>query len=144
MILIYLLIIVLFAVLLFWTWNNTKSFEQITQRISFIIIGLIILAIITLILFNISKAGINYPNTDIIGEIRKIALLIFIPINGYLSLPHIASIKTEIDEKEDEKNVKRRIIILLIVFIIAIIIETKYLKGFQNGIIQIIMNKNVL
>lgn len=141
-IVIYMIIILLFAVLLFWTWNNTRDFEKTEQRILFILIGIVILSILTLILFNISKIGVNYPNNDIMKEIRKISLLLFIPINGFLSLPHIASIKTAITlGKETDEKIKKKIIILGIIFIVGIIIETIYLKDFQNGIIQIVNSK---
>ena len=66
---IYMIIIILFAVLLFWIWNNCKDFEDTTQKIKFIIIGLIILSIVTLILFNVSKIGVNYQNKDIMKAI---------------------------------------------------------------------------
>ena len=141
-IIMYLMIIILFVVLLFWTWNNSKDFQENKAKIKFILIGLISLSMVTFILFNLSKIGIDYPNEDIMKEIRKIALLLFIPINGFLTLPHIASIKTEIQlgAKEEEK-IKRKIILIAIVWIIAIIIETIYLKDFQKGIIQIINTK---
>ena len=141
-IIMYLMIIVLFVVLLFWTWNNSKDFQENKAKIKFILIGLILLSMVTFILFNLSKIGIDYPNEDIMKEIRKIALLLFIPINGFLTLPHIASIKTEIQlgAKEEEK-IKRKIILIAIVWILAIIIETIYLKDFQKGIIQIINTK---
>ena len=141
-IIMYLMIIVLFVVLLFWTWNNSKDFQENKAKIKFILIGLISLSMVTFILFNLSKIGIDYPNEDIMKEIRKIALLLFIPINGFLTLPHIASIKTEIQlgAKEEEK-IKRKIILIAIVWILAIIIETIYLKDFQKGIIQIINRK---
>ena len=141
-IIMYLMIIILFVVLLFWTWNNSKDFQENKAKIKFILIGLILLSIVTFILFNLSKIGIDYPNEDIMKEIRKIALLLFIPINGFLTLPHIASIKTEIQlgAKEEEK-IKRKIILIAIVWILAIIIETIYLKDFQKGIIQIINTK---
>lgn len=139
---IYMIIIILFAVLLFWTWNNCKDFEDTTQKIKFIIIGLIILSIVTLILFNVSKIGVNYQNKDIMKAVRKISLLLFIPINGFLSLPHIASLKTEINfGTNDDEKTKRKIIILGIIFILAIIIEIIYLKEFQNGIIQMINSR---
>lgn len=142
-IIIYLIIFLLYVVLLFWTWNNTKDFEKIEQRIAYMGIGLIVLGIITFIIFNISKIGVNYPSQDIVREIRKISLLLFIPINGFFSLPHIASIKSEIrlGKVEHEKS-KKKIIILGIMFIVGIIIEIIYLKDFQNGIIQILNAKS--
>ena len=48
-ILIYLIIALLFAVLIFWTWNNTKDFDDTKQRITFIIFGIIILGIVFII-----------------------------------------------------------------------------------------------
>lgn len=140
-ILIYLIIVVLFGVLLFWTWNNTKDFGENTKRIKFITIGFIILSIITLILFNISKIGVNYESKDIMKEIRKISLLLFIPINGFLSLPHIANIKSTINLGSNDEKTKRKIITLGIILIISIVIEIIYLKDFQSGIIQIIKSK---
>lgn len=141
-ILIYFIIVVLYAVLIFWTWNNTKDFEENPQRIIFITCGIIVLGIVTLLIFNLSKIGVEYPNKEILTGVRRIAVLLFIPINGFLSLPHIAKIKSDISlgTVEDEKN-KKRIIILGIVMIATIIIEVFYLKDFQNGIIQILNNK---
>ena len=142
-VMIYIIIAVLFAVLLFWTWNNEKNFEKGSSKAIFMIIGLIALGIVTLIIFNISKSGIEYPNVNILKEVRKIALLIFIPINGYLSLPHIANLKYEIDEGTDEQKTKRKIIILGVVIIIAVILEIIYLKDFQKGIIDILKLKGI-
>ena len=140
-IIIYIAIILLFTLLLFWTWNNVKDFENIVQKISFIVIGLIAITIITLIIFTISKTGVQYPNEEMVGQIRKMALLVFIPINGLISLPHIARIYVNIQDGAEEEKTKRKIIILGIVIIVAIIVETVYLKSFQNGIIQILNSK---
>ena len=140
-IMIYIIIFVLFAVLLIWTWKSENDFENKSSKIIFLIIGIIILSFITLIIFNISKIGIQYPNNDILREVRKMALLIFIPVNGYLSLPHFASIKSEISEGIDDKKTKRKILILFAVLVIWAILEIKYLKEFQNGIIQILSSK---
>ena len=56
---IYFIIIILFAVLFLWIWNNTKDFEDNLKKIKFIAIGIIALFIITFIIFNISKIGIT-------------------------------------------------------------------------------------
>ena len=140
-IIIYIAIILLFTLLLFWTWNNVKDFENIVQKISFIVIGLIAITIITLIIFTISKTGVQYPNEEMVGQIRKMALLVFVPINGLISLPHIARIYINIQDGTEEEKTKRKMIILGIVIIVAIIVETVYLKSFQNGIIQILNSK---
>ena len=141
-ILIYLIIALLFIVLILWTWNNTKEFEQTSERIIFITIGTGIIAIVTLIYFAISKIGITYPKAEMIGQVRKIAVLVFTPINGFLSLPHIASLKMKIKMKsEEDSKSKKKIIILGIIFIVATIVEINYMKNFQNGIIQILNSK---
>lgn len=141
-ILIYLIIVVLFIVLILWTWNNTKEFEQTSERIIFITIGTGIIAIVTLIYFAISKIGITYPKAEMVKQVRKMAILIFTPINGFLSLPHIASLKMKIKMKtEENEKIKKKIIILGIIFIVATITEISYMKNFQKGIIQILNNK---
>ena len=141
-ILIYLIIALLFVVLIFWTWNNTKDFDDTKKRITFIIFGIIILGVVTLIFFNISKVGIEYPKKEMVNQVRKLTMLIFIPVNGFLSLPHIASLKMKIKFKtEDDSMLKRKIKILGIVFIVATIFEILYMKDLQNGIIQILNRK---
>lgn len=140
--LIYLVIILLFVVLVFWSWNNTKEYKNVKERVKFITIGIVGLIIVTTIIFYISKIGIKYPNKEIENQVRKIVILIFVPINGFLSLPHIASIKAKMQEKMvEEEKIKKRIILLVIIFIVSIVIEINYIKGFQSGIIQMLNNK---
>ena len=143
MITIYFIILILFAVLILWIWNNTKDFEDNLKKIIFSIVGIVSLFIITLIIFNISKIGITYPSKEILKQVRRISILLCVPINGYLSLPHIAKIVSDIKTNSinDEKS-KKRIIILAIVIIIATIFEICYLKDFQKGIIANLINKN--
>ena len=141
MIAIYFIIIILFAVLILWTWNNTKDFIDNSKKIKFIGIGIVALFIITFIIFLFSKIGLTYPNKEILKQVRRISILLCAPINGYLSLPHIAKIKSDIETNaiDDEKG-KKRIIILSIIIIIAIILEIFYLKDFQRGIIENMAN----
>ena len=141
-VIIYIVIAVLFGVLIVWTWNNSKSLQTNNKKITFILVGLAILFIITFIIFSIARIGISYPNNEIMKQVRKIAILIFMPVNGFLSLPHIANIKAEVEKGNyEQEKLKRRIIIFGIVWLILIIFEIIYLKDFQNGIIQI-LNKN--
>ncbi len=141
MIVIYFIIIILFAVLFLWIWNNIKDFEDNSQKIKFYIIGVAALFLITFIIFNISKIGITYPNKEILKQVRRTAILLCVPINGYLSLPHIAKIILDIktNSVDDEKS-KRRIIILATIIFLAIIFEVFYLKDFQKGIISSLIN----
>ena len=58
-ILIYLIIALLFAVLIFWTWNNTKEFEETSERIIYIIVGIAVVAIVTIIFLYVYKKEIK-------------------------------------------------------------------------------------
>ena len=135
-------IIILFLVYIFWTWNNTKCFEGNIIRISYILIGTLFITLLTYIIFLISKNGMKYPNEDIAKELRNIILRVFIPINGFITLPRIANIIGKIKNDEiDGEKLKKKIIIFSIVNIIVIIFECIYFKNIQNGILQIINSK---
>ena len=139
---IYLIIIILFSVLIFWTWNNSVDFEENKKRVKFIAFGILILYVVTLIIFNISKIGVAYPNISVIKQVRRITVLLFTPLNGYITLPHIAKIFSIIKtNSEEDDKIKKRIIILFIVVLIFSIIEIQYINGFQNGIINFMQNR---
>ena len=144
MIFIYLIILVLFAILILWTWNNVKDFEDNEKKFKFIIIGIIVLLISTYIIFTISKIGIKYPNDKVQKYVRRIAILLCVPINGYISLPNIAKIKSDIYTNSiDEEKSKKRIIVLIAIITIITIFEIFYLKDFQKGIIYNLANKSL-
>lgn len=132
---IYLMIIILFLVLILWTCNNTKNFENKFQRVLYIVLGLAINSIIVAIIFNISKSGINYSNIEIMKEMRKFILLIFTPINGLLTMPIGANAIIGI---RDGENKNKLLLILSIIFVIAIIFECSYFESIQRGVLQII------
>ena len=141
-IIIYGVIVILFAVYFSWTWNNTKDFEGNFYRILYTVIGTVIITLGTYIVFLISKGGINYPNIEMIGKIRNIILLIFVPINGFIILPQIA--RTIGKMKKDNitnDELKKKIILFIIIIIIVITIECSYFKNIQNGIIVQFNNK---
>lgn len=136
------IIVVLFIIYIVCAWNSTKEFENTLMRISFIFVGTLFITVLTLILFWISKIGVQYPKKEMIGEVRRIILLSFIPINGFVTLTQSASIfaqaKSGMVSKEDmQKKIKR----LVIIFIILIVFEAIYFKNIQNGMIRIIQNK---
>ena len=136
------IIVVLFIIYIVCAWNSTKEFENNLLRISFIFVGTLFITLLTLILFWISKIGVEYPKKEMIGEVRRIILLSFIPMNGFLMLTQTASIfaqaKSGMVSKEDmQKKIKR----LVIIFIVLIVFEAIYFKNIQNGMIKIIQNK---
>ena len=138
------IIFVLFVVYVVFVWNSTKEFENIIIRVSYILIGTVFITILTLILFLISKIGIQYPKKEMIGEVRKIVVFAFIPINGFVILTQAARLFTQaksgmVSKEDMEKKIKR----LIIIFIVLIIIEVVYFKSIQNGMIRIIQSKKV-
>ena len=133
------IIFVLFLVYVVFVWNSTKEFENIIIRVSYILIGTLFITFFTLIIFWISKMGVEYPKKEMVGEVRRIVLLVFIPINGFITLTQVASIfvqaKSGMVSKEDmEKKIKR----MIIIFVVLIIIEVIYFKNIQNGMIRFI------
>ena len=135
------IIFVLFVIYIVFVWNSTKEFENTIIRVSYILIGTLFITLLTLMLFWISKIGVEYPKKEMIGEVRRIVLLVFTPINGFITLTQVASIfvqaKSGMVSKEDmQKKIKR----FVIIFVVLIIIEVIYFKNIQNGMIRFIEN----
>ena len=140
---IYFIIFLLFVVYIVWTWNSTKEFEDQKIRIAYILVGTLFITMVTLILFVISKIGVNYPKKEMVGQVQKIVLLVFTPINGFIVLTQFSSVFQQIrsgmvSKDKIEKKIKR----LLIIFAMLIIIECIYFKNVQYGIIEIINSKS--
>ena len=130
-----LMILILFIVLILWTWDSTRKFENALYRVIYIIGGIVSNFLIAFIIFNISKSNINYPSIKVMKEIRKIMLLTFIPLNGIITMPFIANI---INKIKDGENQKKRILIISIISILVIIIEIFYFQNIQIGILKMI------
>lgn len=141
--LIYFIVFLLFVVYIVWTWNSTKEFEDQKIRIAYLLVGTLFIAMVTLIIFVVSKIGVNYPKKEMIGQVQKIVLLVFTPINGFVVLTQFSSVFQQIrsgmvSKDKMDKKIKR----LLIIFAILIIIECIYFKNVQYGIIKIINSKS--
>lgn len=135
--LIMIIVLALFIVLIRFTWLKLNEYDQ-TQKTLLCTIGIIVSLIITSILFSISQKGIEYSNIEAMKRVRMILIAVFTPINGITFMPFFADILTkiknsEIDQQEETKRIIKLVIILLVIFII----ETKYLKSIQLGIIDV-------
>ncbi len=132
------IIIVMFLVLLGWTWSSLEDIEK-TKKIEYIIVGFVVVYIITIIIYQISKIGISYENREIMKAIQNILVLVFSIVNGYILLPYIFKKIVQIQNDEiDDKKFKKSIVILITVIIILTIIESNYLANAQNETLQII------
>lgn len=135
--LIMIIVLALFMVLIRFTCLKLNEYDQ-TQKTLLCTIGIIVSLIITSILFSISQKGIEYSNIEAMKRIKMILIAVFTPINGITFMPFFADILTkiknsEIDQQEETKRIMKLAIILLVIFII----ETKYLKSIQLGIIDV-------
>ena len=140
---IYFIIFLLFVVYIVWTWNSTKEFEDQKIRIAYLIVGTLFIAMVTLIIFLVSKIGVNYPKKEMVGQVQKIVLLVFTPINGFVVLTQFSSVFQQIRSgMVSKEKMDKKIKTLLIVFTILIIIECIYFKNVQYGIIKIINSKS--
>ena len=127
----------IFCVLIIGTWHYLGNIEK-TKKIVFIIIGIFVSYLITMILFSISKSGVTYPSNEIEQMVHNMIVTIFTGLNGILVLPYLGRLWDKISEEEITKQqFQKRICILLIIAIIVFIQEINYLKGVQNGILEI-------
>ncbi len=127
----------IFCVLIIGTWHYLGNIEK-TKKIVFIIIGIFVSYLITMILFSISKSGVTYPSNEIEQMVQNMIVTIFTGLNGILVLPYLGRLWDKISEEEITKQqFQKRICILLIITIIVFILEINYLKGVQNGILEI-------
>ncbi len=137
MVIIISIIVAVYLLMIAWTWQSLESLEK-TKKVAFIVIGIIISYIVTLIIFNISQQGVNYQNEITKHEIKKILVLLFTALNGVIFIPYIAKLFTRVKENEiEDYKLRKKIIILVIIFIICMFFENMYLKDIQNGIINI-------
>ena len=140
MAILYITAIIFIFVIISFTWYTLEQLE-IIEKVIFIAIGLMASLFVTLILFNYSSEGIEYPVYEMFTKIRNITILAIMPINAILILPYLGKqiAKLRFDEITEDKFSKR-IIIFAVILIAFAIFEVKYLNAMQLGILSI-MNK---
>ena len=128
--------IILFIVLGIIIYNGLNGID-LKKKIIIFIFEIIVCLIFTMILFNISSLGIEYPNSQSRGIARRILVTIFTPMNGILLLPNITRLINESQNGEiDKEECTRKLKKTLIIFILLVIIEFVYLKNTQIGILS--------
>ncbi len=137
MLLIIITTIIIYLIVLAWTWHNLSGIEH-GKKIIYTIVGLIVMYIITMITFNISKTGITYENPEMEKDIGNMLILIFAGLNSLIVLPYISRLLSRINDDDIEKNqVSKRIMVIIVVLVLCLIMESGYLKDIQNGIINV-------
>ena len=143
MTLIYIIIVAMYLILIAWTWQSLGNIEK-RKKVVYIILGILLLFIITLIIFNISKNNVEYQKETIKNAVRNLLVLLFTAVNGIIFIPYVARILNKVEENEIEKEkLKIKAIVFIIVFIICVVIECGYLENIQNGIINIYNSKAI-
>ncbi len=129
--------ILIFVVSIVWTWHNLGNIEK-PRKVVFIIIGLLITYLLTMLLYNIAKPDITYPSEEIRNVVANTLKLVFTGLNALIFLPLIANVLDKILEEEIEKTqAKRRIVIILVIFVVCIFVEKGYIESTQEGIMNI-------
>lgn len=139
MLLIFIISIIIYIVAGVMIYHNLYNYDK-SSKMKLIVIGFIITFIITVIICFISTNGIN-SNTNYIRIARNTAILIFAPINSIISLPYICNIFNKYkDKRVNEIQLKRKILIFSIIIIIIFIFQVSYIKDFETGLINSVVN----
>ena len=128
--------IFIFLISIIWIWHNLGNIKK-KKKIAFILIGLCITYLITIVLYNISSTDMTYPSEEIKKTVSNTLILIFTGLNALIFLPFIAYLFDNILEEEIEKNqAQKRMIVIFIIFVVCVFVENGYLKDTQEGIIS--------
>lgn len=139
MIIIGIISIVIYIVAILMISTNTYEFEK-DQKIKFIIIGIIITAILTIILCQISSKGIQ-ANENYINVTKQVAIWLFSPINAILFLPYIGNMLNKYKGKKiNKEQLTKRMIILFVILVVVIIFEIGYMKDFEMGLMKSVIH----
>ena len=134
---IILITIIIYLVMIIWTWKALGEIEK-PKKVLFILIGVFAIYLITLLVNSFAQNGIEFEKEAIAKEIKNILVLVFTGLNAMIVLPFIARTLEKVDSGEIEKDeLSKKIVILVIIFIICMVFECNYMKNTQEGILEI-------
>ena len=129
--------LIIYFINIAWTWKSLGEIEK-RSKVIFILVGMLVLFIITLITFNISAKNIPYQHQGETNTIRNVLVSIFTGINGIIIMPQLAKILEKAKNGDLEKNqIRNRLILWIAILIICLIFECGYMKDTQQGIVNI-------
>ncbi len=129
--------ILVYVILIAWTWQSLGSIEKI-KKVVIILVGIIFMYGITWIIFQTTKEGMNYQNIEMQNSVQNMLVAIFSGINGMIVMPQMAKMLDKIEENEiEQEQFIKRIGILVIVFVICLIFERGYMRDTQEGILKV-------
>ncbi len=129
--------IIIYLVLIAWSWQSLGSIGK-TKKIIFILVGIILMYLITLVVFRTTKGDIDYQDIKIQNSIQSVIVAICTGINGMIIMPQIGKILDQINENQiGKEQLIKRCFILVVVFVICLIFESGYMKDTQQGILKV-------
>ncbi|MCI8383517.1 MAG: hypothetical protein HFG32_13825 [Eubacterium sp.] len=136
MLLIIITTIVLYSILIAWTWFGLGYVEK-SKKVIFILIGILAIYFITLMVYQMTKGSVTYENTQMQQSVQNVLVAIFTGVNGMIVLPQVGKMLDKVQEEEIEKNiVKKRMLILAMILILCLVFEVGYMKDTQVGILK--------
>ena len=140
MIIIGMISVVIYIVAILMIFTNTYEFEK-SKKIGFIVMGIVISAIITVIVCQISSNDIQ-ASQSYINITKKVAIWLFSPINAILFLPYIGNILNKYkSERISKEQLIKKIILVFAIGIVVIIFEIGYMKDFEMGLIKSVIHR---
>ena len=116
------IMIAMFLILISWTWHNLGDIEKIKKIITMIVL-FVLIYIVTLIVFNISKSDILYNSKEAMENVKTILVLLFTMVNGLIIMPFIAKILNKISCNDiDYNDAKKSFLVIFIVFVYMVIV----------------------
>ena len=129
--------VILFIILIIWSWHSLEDIEK-TTKILYLIVEIAITLIITYVIFIISQGNIQYPSEEIEKSIRTTLILLFAGVNGCILVPYTSKILAKVKQNEiDSKELRRKILIILVLIILILLVEKNYMADTQDGILKV-------
>lgn len=127
---------IIYLILISWSWQNLGELEK-SKKVIYLIAGIAISYVITLIVFQIAKGKFVIEEAEIQNRLQNMIVAIFTGINGMIVMPQIAKIiDRQKGEQVEKQEILKRIGIILIVFVVCLIIETGYMRDTQEGTLR--------
>jgi hypothetical protein len=135
------IILILYVILIASSVHNLYMLEN-KVKILYVMIGIALAFVITMIVFAISTTGIDYENAQMLSDARKILVVLFTPVNGLITMPYLANLLNKAKEKSvNQEQFKKKALILAVVFAFILVIECGYLKDIQTGTLSMLKSR---
>lgn len=131
--------IVIYIVATVVIYANTYSLEK-EKRITFVLIGLVSVLLVTSILVMISSASIQVPKKEYLTTANITSILLFAPVNSVLFLAYLGQVLNKQKQKRlKDSQVKKRIIFIAVIAVFILIMEVGYIQNFEIGLLKTVM-----